>query len=530
MKELFIIIFLILLIGITQAGPLLLVDSFNARSYSIAQADVSTTADIDSILVNPAGLAGLKSVSASIFYLPWFEDMNIFSLSAGYPLLIKGQFYGTAGLSFASFSVPPFPNYASEEEGGERLPQDLDANDIMVNLGYGYPLLKNIDIGINMKYVKTKLGYTESTSGALAFDIGLLSKMTVPCISSKNPDNNLSMGLALQNLGVPQKYISKPSSLDYKIRVGAGYLFYTQEKADSSFLLEFNKTMNQDIKVSSAIEMGLINMFKIRIGYKAAGNSAIGFTAGGGIHYYLSGYYIYFDYSIIPLGDLGTHHAFSLKVKFSDMEKRMKINKLITEMKNYYKNNNYDTELENVNAILSENPSNEKALKYRQKLSNQYKEMAVKNKKERHFKQSIEYWKRYQILNPQDDSVASEISALEKIINDNEMPQVSLESFNKEDTIIVNQQEFTLSGQATDNTELKEVRINNKTVPVLEKSQTTIKLVIPLQEGENSIEIYIEDLKGNKLEKTLKIIYKPGEISPESEETIELDKSKETNQ
>ena len=510
--------------GSMTAGPLLLIDSFNARSFGLAQSDVAMHGDLDSILVNPAGLASLKGISASFFYLPWFEDMNIYSFAGGYPMLTGNKFYGTIALSLSTFSVKPFDNYDAD---GNKLP-DLDASDLLLNLGYGYPLLNSLDIGMNLKYFYTKLGkdYSDpnspdSTSSAIAFDIGAIAYFTTKAIniSKAKIDNNLSAGFSIQNLGLSQKYIEEKSPLDYKIRSGISHLFLKSDKVDSKLMLELNKTRNHNIKFSAGIEAAFINLLMGRIGYKF-GRTAIGFTAGAGICYNISGYNLAFDYSVVPLvfmDEVDVRHALSLKVEFGDMSKKLEINEHLQEIEIFYQERRYTSAIKKINTVLSLEPSNKEALEYKKKISGKYLKLAEKKKKESKFKDALKYWKKYQELNPDDQTAVSEISVLQDIINDNEEPEISLDNFQETDSITVNEQKFTLSGQITDNVALKTVKINNKEILLMEKNKAQINQAVELQEGENSIEIYTEDLNGNINEKTLKVIY---EIKP-LEETLE---------
>ena len=68
------------------AGPLLLMDSYNARSFGLGGSDVALKGDIDTFLNNPSGIASLSEISASGMYLPWYEGISSFSFSFGYPV------------------------------------------------------------------------------------------------------------------------------------------------------------------------------------------------------------------------------------------------------------------------------------------------------------------------------------------------------------------------------------------------------------------------------------------------------------
>jgi hypothetical protein len=309
-RFLFIISIFILISGSVIAGPLLLMDSYNARSFGLAGSMVAVKGGLDSIMVNPSGLTLIEGTSISIFYLPWVEDINFFSVSVGRPIKTADKYYGTMALNLSTFSIGTFMNY---DQSGNRL-ADLSASDLLVNLGYGYPLTGNIDIGVNLKYVYTKLG--DQKAAALAFDMSGLMSFSIPTLNSRHPDQTLYAGLALQNIGFSQRFIEDESLLPYKIRAGGSYLFYKEDKFDSTAVLEANFTKDQNMKLSGGVEAGILGFLKLRMGAVFIGDTVLGFSCGAGVGFKTGRYNFVFDYSLIPLQDFGTHHAFSLRAGF----------------------------------------------------------------------------------------------------------------------------------------------------------------------------------------------------------------------
>ncbi len=558
MKKIFLSIFIFIMLsyGVT-AGPISLLDSFSARSFGLAQADVAYKGDLDSILVNPAGLIYLRDISVGAFYLPWFEDMQFFSIAASYPIFSGEEFYGTLGLNVSTFSVDPFVNYDAQ---GTKLANDVEVGDMLINLAYGFPLIDNLDIGFNVKYLDSKIGYKE-VSGDFDFDFGIMLSSEMDVIFGKNKNRNFILGFALQNIN------SSPP----KTRVGISYLFLNQNIMDSTLLLELNSTEDQNIKLSSGIEIGIMQLFKIRAGYKLSADSAIGFTAGGGINYNISGYGLALDYSMIPLQDFGVQHAISFKVIIGESEGEKKIKKGINTMKKYYNNHQYGKTVREAKEVLALDPSNSEALEYQQLVYKKYLGIAKKAMKERKFSESLKYFQAYQKLNPDDKSIASELSILDKIVNDNEKPVISLNDFQDTDTITVNKKDYTITGKITDNVEVKSVKINNidtdvnnhkvvyktkegknKTIELnvyhktdkkiyftlikegeikkyslprtritklteLKRGSVELNHAVELEEGENTFEILAEDVKGNNIEKEIKIIFELKTETPEPE-------------
>ncbi len=573
MKKIFftVLIFIILSSGVT-AGPISLMDSFSARSFSLAQADVAyKKGDLDSIFVNPAGLASLRGTSIGASYLPWFEDMQFISAGAAYSILSGGEFYGTIGLNVSIFSVPPFDNY--DKDGGP-LSKDVEVGDMLFNLGYGFSFIENFDIGFNIKFLNTTIGDSDDTGG-LDFDFGILTFFNMPVIFGKDANKNFTLGLALKNIN------ASPS----KTRVGISYLFLNKNKINTVLLVEVNSTSDQNIKISSGIELGLLNLLKIRAGYNISADSGIGFSAGGGINYTLSKFNLALDYSMIPLQDFGVHHAISFKVSWGDTVKDRESLKNLSDMRNAYKNKQYAAAIKKIKEVLASDPSNAEALECQEKIYKRYLTTARNRMKDKKFKKALKYFQQYQKLNPDDRAIVSEILLLKSIVNDSQKPNIILNDFIGSDTFTVQEKEYTIKGKITDNKELKSIKINNidadinthkvvyKTkkgeikerdlnvykmtdkkifftlmkkgevknyslprtritkITELKKISIEINQAVDLVEGENIFEIHVEDLKGNISKRTIKVILNTKIPEPEIEsKTGEQEGEQETVQ
>ncbi len=168
--------------------------------------------------------------------------------------------------------------------------------------------------------------------------------------------------------------------------------------------------------------------------------------------------------------------------------------------------------------------------------------------KNRDFKKSLVYWKRYLYLVPEDETALSEISLLIAVIKDREEPQIILNDFSEtniltiEDTADPDTEDsdsdetslsyYTLSGKITDNAALKTITINDEEIEIDEKTEVQIDYEIGLSKGENNIKIYAEDIKGYKVEKIVKVIYgakkaKPIEVPIEVPTEVPTEESEE---
>lgn len=291
------------------AGPLLMMDSFSARNFSLAQSDVAVKGDLDSAGMNPAGLARMEEFTAGFYYLSWFEEMQYYSIAAGMPVRIKKRPYGALALNMTAFSVNSFPNY---DENGSRL-ADLDVRDSLFTAGYGLAVSRHMDAGLALKVFRTHLG-TER-SGAFVFDAGLIDHFIFPLIGLKPSSENLDIGISLQNISFQQKYLEGKDALPRKIRTGFRYLFFNKEKLAITGMLSVNYTKNLKTGLASGLELSFLHLFLTRFGYRFTADSSISFTCGAGLEYSVKKYRFILDYALIPLKDLGIHHAVSFKVQ-----------------------------------------------------------------------------------------------------------------------------------------------------------------------------------------------------------------------
>ncbi len=308
----FFIFILIIFSGNLSAGVLLKFDSYSARSYGLAETGVAFKGDINSSAINPANISELKYTTIGSFYLPWYASMSIFSFFTGTPINIKKTYYGSFALNFLLFSTGEFPNY---DKNGNKLP-DAGASDLILNLSYSYPLVKLFNMGINIKYISSKL--ESFSSDTLGFDFGILKSFNLPSIS-KDKLKNFDLGLSVQNLGFSQKYVSSYISLPLKIRTGINYKFYYSEKFDASLIMEMIKSTDTPFSFSIASELFLLHYYKLRFGYRFSSVSLHNTSIGIGINDEQKNYNMKFDYSYIPLGDMGVKHSFSINFEIKNI-------------------------------------------------------------------------------------------------------------------------------------------------------------------------------------------------------------------
>jgi hypothetical protein len=262
-----------------------------ARATGLGGAFTAVSGDINAISYNPAGLAGLKRSEAGFTRAELVEGVSYNFLSYSRPAA-KGNI--GLGVNYLGQS-------SIEGRGANReVTGSFQASDTAVNLAYARPLTGRAALGLNFKYITSRIA-GESADG-WAVDAGWQYKM---------PVKGLSLGLAARNLGPKMKFLDEGSALPLTACAGAGYTL------SGGILLSFDvsRRINERKTVFSfGTEYAVFNSLFMRAGYLKDAVSgggpadAGGFKAGFGFK--LKGFNL--DYAVTPFGDIGRAHRITL--------------------------------------------------------------------------------------------------------------------------------------------------------------------------------------------------------------------------
>ena len=294
---------------------------FGARALGMGEAFVSVADDGAALYYNPAGLEGERPCcgpKASGTAPP--EDWpccgpNEFSFSHA----LHVQNTAVSQISFMrrpyAFALTYFS--AGQLEGRDEngaLTGNFSARDLAVSAGRGFKL-GALAAGVSGKFISQNI----KNSGAAAFasDLGLLYRF------SGTP---YALGASVVNLGTKVKFDEESFPLPLALKAGASAAF---EKILLALQADFPNDSGAVIRAGA--EYRGISGLALRAGYKtspsdqrdailgtglggsASGVSAMyGFFAGLGFEY--SNYKL--DYALLPYGELGSAHRFSLGVRF----------------------------------------------------------------------------------------------------------------------------------------------------------------------------------------------------------------------
>jgi len=274
-----------------------------ARNIAMGETG-ATSDDINSIYWNPAGLASIENIEASLMHSVWLETINYEHLTFGLPT--KSGNIGFA-INYLFMGDMDKYDYLGNKQGS------ITASDLALTFGLSRKVLIKewlpiFNLGVNMKYIQSKL--EEEKADALATDLGLQTEL-------KNP--KVKVGLVIQNIGTGMKFIKESYPLPTNIKLGAGYSLVVKNNP-------LNLAFDINIPNDNVVKLGLGAEYTIdcgkgiivspRIGYGAnrEGLEGLsGITLGVGFRY--QNYII--DYVFVPYGQLGNTHRISFTMKLS---------------------------------------------------------------------------------------------------------------------------------------------------------------------------------------------------------------------
>jgi hypothetical protein len=276
---------------------------FGARALGMGEAFTAVADDVSCVYYNPAGLAGGAADRQLAFSHAWHVQDTAVS-QAGF---MRRPY--AASLTYFS---------AGELEGRDAVANptgNFTARDFAFGLSRG-ARLGPLAAGVTGKVVSQRIKSSGATS--FAADAGLLYRFE---------GTPYSLGAALVNFGTKVKFEDESFPLPLKLKIGASASFR------SRLLLAVDAELPDygPAAARAGAEYRGLEGIALRFGYRTtssaqrdailgkgfgdsvSGVSAMyGFFAGVGFEY--SGFSL--DYALLPYGDLGSAHRFSLGVKF----------------------------------------------------------------------------------------------------------------------------------------------------------------------------------------------------------------------
>ena len=251
--------------------------------------------DVNSMAVNPAGMASMSKKELAVVQNSWIQDISNQYLAFGMPVEKVGVF----GLGVTMVSITDM--IKRDNTGADT--GTFDASDMAIGLSYAKGLSTKLDLGLNLKSISCTIDDEKAT--AMAADIGFLYKV------SKKVD----MGLVAQNVGTEIKFIEEGDPLPMTIKLGWLYKPMEALKAGIDVSMPNDADVYAGIGGEYTITAGDKLMFPIRLGYRSGVDTEdlSGLSVGAGICY---NKVAAIDFAWVPMGILGDTIKFGVAFKF----------------------------------------------------------------------------------------------------------------------------------------------------------------------------------------------------------------------
>ncbi len=269
-----------------------------ARSAALGGAFVAAQGDINSMGVNPAGLATIGRAVGTAAYTDYLLDTQLGFVGFGKALNRKTAW----GVGIRYISYGQFQKTDSEYPTGEGLPS-FGAGDWALQFFLSQALSKNLLVGGALKAIYSKI--EAYSSDGYAVDLGVLLK--VPVV-------DLSVGASALNIGFVRSGYSPGTKEVLPVNFKLG-LAYRLAHLPLLLLGDINFPNDNDLYFSVGGEFTVAKMMFLRAGYNSLYDE-LGKQAGlsFGTGFLWKNYQI--DYAYSSLAELGRVHRISLTGKF----------------------------------------------------------------------------------------------------------------------------------------------------------------------------------------------------------------------
>lgn len=269
----------------------------SARYYALGGVYAGLGNDAAGLYGQPAASLGVEQYEVTGTHNEWLSDVRHEYLGFVYRLdpdrAVSAQFtyLGIDGLERTEENAAGL----LASRGGS-----FGASDYAVALGYAQRLTRDIRAGGTVKLVRSTIDGTGAS--AVAFDGGV----------QWQPDEFLTLGASVTNLGTKMKFISTANRLPLTWRFGAAYRIPTNSYFDVILAADASKPIDARWTSHFGVEFAG-DFWALRGGWRSDNALDAGWSAGAGIKVFDA---LRIDYAYAPGGVLGNTQFFTATYGF----------------------------------------------------------------------------------------------------------------------------------------------------------------------------------------------------------------------
>lgn len=266
----------------------------------MASSFVAMSNDPHCIFYNPAGIGDVQQRTAAFGYLNHILDIQ--SFAGAYVMPMRHGRLGAA-VQYTSYGEFERTNELGLEEG------TFGASSAVLYLSYAQTRAKRVQIGANLKYIRSELA--NFSSDAFAVDIGVIYHSSFL--------GNMDFGGGLFNLGgVISAFDQTEERLPFNYQFGVSKQLEHLPLRYSLALIGYSE---EDLRFRAGGEFALSTGMFLRLGYDSIGSDQkvgtssdrfAGLSLGLGLEYRQ----YKFDYGISSFGEVGSLNRLSLSMTF----------------------------------------------------------------------------------------------------------------------------------------------------------------------------------------------------------------------
>ncbi len=321
-------------VRIGTAGAQELLIPVGARGIALGGSSLVFMNGTEAIYWNPAGLGRIEhSVEGMFSQMTYFADINVTYGALG----VQAGDFGTLGFTIKSLSFGDIPVTTTTYPDGTGA--TYSPSFLTLGATYAKLLTDRISVGVTANLVNESIMSTSASGiafnvgiqyrnlGVQGLDLGVVVNNIGPNMTFDGPD--LLQTATVANVLRPATFYKVQAAgfeLPSNIEIGLGYRRQFDDKNSAVVGGMFRNNNYQDDEYNLGAEYGFDNLLFLRGGYTfspqvdkdptGANGYIFDFTVGAGLHYFVGGVDLAFDYAYRHMKYFDANNVITLRVGF----------------------------------------------------------------------------------------------------------------------------------------------------------------------------------------------------------------------